>query len=75
MRSFTIIAAASMIILSVVSALTVPFYPSDTEPCSTCLDEAAIVGVPVTKSIKSCQIADVGPTDDQRACVCVYVEQ
>ena len=70
MRCSTILAAATMVLLSIVSAQTIP-DPASTLACNTCLKEAAIAAVPVCKDIENTEVTATSPaTDKHKACWC-----
>ncbi|KAF9546413.1 hypothetical protein EC957_009762 [Mortierella hygrophila] len=73
MRCSTILAATTMVLLSVVSAQTMP-DPSVVAACNTCIANAGIAAVPVCKGLENSKDADSkAATDKQKACWCGLV--
>ncbi|KAF9271377.1 hypothetical protein BGZ88_006259 [Linnemannia elongata] len=72
MHFSTIFVASAMVILSAISAQSVPSAPNMLA-CSTCMDDAAIAAVPTCKGLKKSEaFADSASSsiDKQKACYC-----
>ncbi|KAF9546414.1 hypothetical protein EC957_009763 [Mortierella hygrophila] len=71
MRCSTILAAATMVLLSVVSAQTMP-DPSAIAACNTCLNNAGIAAAPACKGLENSNVSAPSGTltDEQKACLC-----
>ncbi|KAG9063009.1 hypothetical protein KI688_004609 [Linnemannia hyalina] len=74
MRCSTILAAATMVILSVVSAQTVP-DPSLVAACNTCLNNAGIAAAPACNGLQNTNLFAPSATlsDKQKTCLCGLV--
>ncbi|KAG0291446.1 hypothetical protein BGZ96_005203 [Linnemannia gamsii] len=73
MRFSTIFAAATMALLSAVSAQsTVPVPdPAVVAACNACVATAGVAAVPACKGLEKAKVADPNaPTDQMRACWC-----
>ncbi|KAK3833391.1 MAG: hypothetical protein JOS17DRAFT_740357 [Linnemannia elongata] len=69
MRFSAILAAATMALLSVVSAQTDP-NAAAMLACNTCLNNAAIAAVPACKSLEGTKPGTTPSIDAQKACFC-----